>query len=277
MYRYSNRTLYRELILLLVAAFFLIPVYFLIVLSLKSTRDVYTAPDSFPTNPVFGNYASAWKGAGTLSLSRALLNTVIITSGSVLGLILVSSLCAYTIARRTSRMSTALYLLCLIGIVIPFQLGLVPLYVAMHRLSLMPSYFGMILLNIGLWLPLAIFLYTGFIRAIPRDYEEAAQVDGAGLFRMYRRIVFPLLRPVTGTVAILTGVFTWNEFFVPLIFLSGSKYQTVPVALYLFVGENTSQWNIIFAGVVIALLPALLFYLFAQRQLIRGFTSGIRG
>ena len=135
----------------------------------------------------------------------------------------------------------------------------------------------MIVLNIGLLMPLSVFLYTGFIRALPRDYEEVARVDGAGLFRTYTRVVLPLLKPITGTVAVLTGVIVWNDFFVSLIFLSGSRYQTLPVALYSFQGDVVSRWNLLFAGVAITIAPVLAFYLFAQRRLIQGFTAGVKG
>ena len=126
-------------------------------------------------------------------------------------------------------------------------------------------------------MPLTVFLYTGFIRALPRDYEEAARVDGAGILLTFRRVVIPLLRPVTATVAVLTGIIVWNEFFIALIFLSGSHAQTVPVALYSFVGGYVARWNLIFAGLAITIAPILAFYLFAQRHLIRGFTAGVKG
>ena len=126
-------------------------------------------------------------------------------------------------------------------------------------------------------MPLTVFLYTGFIRALPRDYEEAAQVDGAGLFRTYTRVVFPLLRPITATVAVLVGVSVWNEFFTALIFLAGSRAETLPVALSSYVGEFSAQWNLVCAGVAISIAPILAFFLFAQRQLIRGFTGGVKG
>ena len=96
-------------------------------------------------------------------------------------------------------------------------------------------------MNIGLLMPLTVFLYTGFIRALPRDYEESARVDGAGILRIYAKIVFPLLRPITATVAVLVGITIWNEFFVAQIFLSGSSHETVPVALYAFAGEDVGQ------------------------------------
>lgn len=277
LFRYTQKTFARELALLAAAVVFFVPVYILATLSLKSLSEVFTEPLTPPTSPDFHNYSEAWKGTANLTLGRALLNSLVISVGSVLLLISIGSVTAYTIARHQSRLSTSLYLLFVAGIIVPFQLGVIPIYVVMRNLDLTGTYAGMILLNGGLLMPLTVFLYTGFIRTLPREYEEAAQVDGAGLVRTYVRVVLPLIRPITGTVAVLTGLITWNEFFLPLIFLSGSDSQPLTVAIYSFVGEHGSQWNFIFAAVVISIAPILLFYVFAQKQLIKGFSSGIRG
>jgi raffinose/stachyose/melibiose transport system permease protein len=112
---------------------------------------------------------------------------------------------------------------------------------------------------------------------LPPDYEEAARIDGAGILRTYATVVFPLLLPITATVAVLIGITVWNEFFTALIFLSGSRVETVPVALYSFVGDYGTRWNLVFAGIAITVAPILAFYLFAQHQLIRGFSGGVKG
>jgi raffinose/stachyose/melibiose transport system permease protein len=135
----------------------------------------------------------------------------------------------------------------------------------------------MILLYTGLLMPFSVFLYTGFIRALPRDYEEAASVDGAGHARIFGQVVFPLLRPITATVAILTGLIVWNDFFTQLVFVGGSANETLPVAVYSAVGAYATQWSVVFAAVVIAVIPVLIAYFFSQRHLIRGFTGGTKG
>ncbi len=277
MRRYSWRTFSRELILLALAVAFCVPFYILFVLSVKPSLELFTSPLRFPTNPAFDNYNAAWNQSTRVSMGQALVNSLIITVGTVVCLIIIGSLCAYTIARRRSVLSTSLYFLFVLGIVIPFQLGIVPLYVMFRNLGLIGSYIGMILLWVGIATPVSVFLYTGFIRALPPDYEEAARVDGASTMRIFMRVVFPLLRPVTATVAILTGLFVWNDFFVSLIFLGGSTRQTLPVSIYSFVGEYATQWNFVFAAIVIALVPVMLFFVIAQRQLIEGFSGGIRG
>lgn len=275
--RYKRSTLLRELALILVAVVFCLPFYMLIAIALETTSQTYKTPLSFPWPPRFGNFPDAWSTGGDGGLGRALESSAIITLSSVVALIVLGSLCAYTIARRKGHLSDLVYILFVLGYILPFQLAIIPLFVAMRHLGLIGNYAGMIVLNTGLLMPLTVFLYTGFIRALPRDYEEAARVDGAGILRTYARVVFPLLRPITGTVAVLIGISVWNEFFTALIFLAGSHYQTLPVAVYTFANGEVARWNLIFAGVAIAIAPILVFYLFAQRQLIRGFSGGVKG
>jgi raffinose/stachyose/melibiose transport system permease protein len=275
--RYKRRTMLRELALILVAIVFCLPFYLLIAVALETTSQTYKTPLSFPWPPHFGNFANAWSTGGEHGLGRALESSAIITLSSVVALIALGSLGAYTIARRKGHLSDLAYILFVLGYILPFQLAIIPLFVAMRHLGLIGNYAGMIVLNTGLLMPLTVFLYTGFIRALPRDYEEAARVDGARILRTYAKVVFPLLRPITGTVAVLIGISVWNEFFTALIFLAGSRYQTLPVAVYTFANGEVAQWNLIFAGVVIAIAPILVFYLFAQRQLIRGFSGGVKG
>ena len=267
----------REATLFIVAAAFSLPFYVLIAIALETTSQVYKAPLSFPWPPHVSNFSVAWKTGGQSGLGQSLERSLTITVSSVVALIVLGSLCAYTLARRKGRLSDVVYLLFVLGIILPVPLAIIPLFVVMRHLGLVGSVAGMILLNVGLLMPLTVFLYTGFVRALPRDYEEAARVDGAGILLTYTRVVFPLLRPITGTVALLVGIIVWNEFFVALVFLAGSRAQTLPVALYSFAGAYVVRWNLVFAGVAIAIAPALAFYLFAQRRLIHGFTGGVKG
>jgi raffinose/stachyose/melibiose transport system permease protein len=277
--RYTWKTFSWELAMLIGAVAFCLPLFVLLSVALKRPEDLFTSPLSFPTDPHFANFSTAWqattgRGGG---LGAALRSSVIITVCAVAALVLFGSLCAYVLARRPGRLSTALYLLFVLGIIVPFQLSILPVFTFFRRLGLIGTYLGMVVLWVGILMPLTVFLYTGFVRTLPRDYEEAARMDGARTMRIYLRVVLPLLRPVTGTVAILTGLFIWNDFFASLIFLGGSGRETLPVAIYSFVGEYLTQWNLVFATVLIALLPLLIFFIVAQKQLIRGFSGGIRG
>jgi raffinose/stachyose/melibiose transport system permease protein len=275
--RYSRRSLARELVLVAVAILYCLPVYLVGAVSLETTAQSYRTPMSFPVPPHFGNFSTAWGTSGQAGLGRSLESSLIITLSSVAGLIVFGSLGAYALARHRGKLSDGLYVAFVIGIILPFQLAIIPLFAAFSRLGLTGTYLGMIILNIGLLMPLSVFLYTGFIRALPRDYEEAAWVDGAGLLRTYARVVFPLLLPVTATVAVVVGVIVWNEFFLALLFLNGSHAETIPIALYDYVNNYGARYNLMFAGIAIAVAPVLLFYLFAQRHMIRGFTGGVKG
>ncbi|WP_328462702.1 carbohydrate ABC transporter permease [Streptomyces sp. NBC_00448] len=263
-----------ELVMIATAVVFLFPVYALLTLALKSPSQIADSPLSPPTSPTFHNFDNAWSSA---SLGSALVNSAIITAVSLLLLIVIGSTGAYYLARCASGLGYGLYVLFLLGIILPFQLGMIPLYKLVDDLGWLGTYQGMILFYTGIQMPFTVFLYTGFIRALPRDYAQAALIDGCDHRQAFTRIVFPLLRPITGTVIILNAVFIWNDFFTPLLYLGGSGKETVPVAIFSFVGQYVSDYGLVFAGLVLAALPILVIFLFLQRYVIKGFAGGLKG
>lgn len=276
-FRYTPRTFLRECSMVLIGLLWLLPFFLLVNISLKPGGfEVYGSPFQLPSSPTLSNYSTAWQGSAEGSLGQGFVSSAIITSISVLLLIAIGSLTAYTIARRGGRASRLLTLLFTFGLILPVQLGTIPLYAELRKLGLVGTYAGMIIIYLGLLMPLTIFLYMGFLRSLPLDYEEAARVDGASPLRVFFRVVFPLLRPATGTVAILCGLIIWNDFFTPLIFLGGSSHATLPVVIYGLVAGLGTEWNVIFAAVAISVAPLIIFFIFAQRQLIRGYSGGIK-
>lgn len=274
MNRYRPRTLLLELLMVAVAVAFLFPVYALVTLSLKDPAQIAASPLAPPAPPTTENYSGAWSSA---SLGSALLSSTLITVTSLVLLIVIGSCAAYWLARTATRLSYGLYILFLLGIVLPFQLGMIPLYSVFSDLDLIGSYQAIILFYTGIQLPFTVFLYTGFIRALPAEYTAAALVDGASHLQAYTRIVFPLLRPITGTVLILNAVFVWNDFFTPLLYLAGSEHETVPVRIFAFVGQYVSDYGLVFAGLVLGAVPILAVFLVLQRYVIKGFASGLKG
>ncbi|MEV4674748.1 MULTISPECIES: carbohydrate ABC transporter permease [Actinomadura] len=272
--RYGLRTFGLELVMIAVAVAFLFPVYALVTLSLKDQRAVAESPLALPSDPALDNYSAAWTRA---ELGPALFNSTVITVVSLLALIAIGSFAAYFLSRQASRLGYGLYVLFLLGIVLPFQLGMIPLFKLVDGAGLLGSYPAMIIFYTGIQLPFTIFLYTGFIRALPADYAHAALIDGAGHVKAFTRVVFPLLRPITGTVLILNAVFIWNDFFTPLLYLGGSTRETVPVKIFSFVGQYVSDNGLVFAGLVLASLPILAVFLVLQRYVIKGFASGLKG
>ncbi|GAA1797321.1 carbohydrate ABC transporter permease [Actinomadura chokoriensis] len=272
--RYGLRTFGLEMVMIAAAVAFLFPVYALVTLSLKDQRQVAESPLAPPSSPALDNYSAAWTRA---ELGPALFNSTVITVASLLVLIAVGSFAAYFLSRTASRLGYGLYVLFLLGIVLPFQLGMIPLFKLVDGAGLLGTHAGMIVFYSGIQLPFTIFLYTGFIRALPGDYANAALIDGAGHVRAFTRVVFPLLRPITGTVLILNAVFIWNDFFTPLLYLGGSTRETVPVKVFSFVGQYVSDNGLVFAGLVLASLPILAVFLVLQRYVIKGFASGLKG
>jgi raffinose/stachyose/melibiose transport system permease protein len=272
--RYGRKTFALELGMIFVALLFLFPVYVLVTLSFKSTPEISGGGLGLPSGLETSNYSQAWNVA---HLGAALLNSTIITGLGLVVLVAVGSTASYYLARKQSRLSYGMYIVFLLGIILPFQLALVPLYRMVKDAGLLGTYSSMVIFYTGLQAPFTIFLYTGFLRALPREYGEAALVDGATHWQSFRRVTFPLLRPITGTVIILNAVFIWNDFLTPLIYLGGSPNETIPVVVYQFVGQYVSNWGYIFAAVVLATLPMLLLFLLLQRFVIKGFSTGLKG
>ncbi|WP_405539565.1 carbohydrate ABC transporter permease [Streptomyces sp. NBC_00075] len=273
MTRYTWRTGILEGFLLLAGVAFLIPLYALLNIALKPAN----ADSGLLTpalHPHFSNFSDAWS---TAALGPALGNSLLITVASLALLVPISALASYPLARITRAWSKITFYAVAAGLVLPMQLALLPLYTSIRDLGLLGTPWSLILYYAGLTFPFSVFLYTGFLRALPAEYEEAAVMDGCSPLRTFVSVVFPLLRPVTGTVVILNAIAIWNDFFAPLLFLSGTDSQTAPVALYGFVGQYVSQWPMIFAGLVISVIPVLIAYLFLQKFIIQGFSGGLKG
>ena len=178
-----------------------------------------------------------------------------------------------TRAVTASAMTTLLFGAAFFGAML-----LLPLYFQLRDVQLLGTIWSLVIAYGGAQLPFAIFLITTFLRSgVPLEYEEAAQIDGAGPIRAFWHVVVPLLRPVLGTCAILVGVTVWNDFFTPLFFLSGSGQVTIPMAIYQYVGQYVNNWPLIFASLIISMLPILAVYLLLQRYVIQGFAGGLKG
>ena len=202
---------------------------------------------------------------------------MLVTAVSVVIVLAISSFAAYPLARATARWSRGIFLLIMLGLILPFQLAALPLYQTMRDLGLLGTPWALILFYSGLQVPFTTFLYVGFLRALPRDFEEAALIDGCSPTQGFRYVVFPMLKPITVTALVLNAVAVWNDFFTPLLYLSGSAQQTMPVAIAGFVGQYVTDWNLVFAALAISIVPILAVYFALQRSIINGFAGGLKG
>ncbi|MEV0748210.1 MULTISPECIES: carbohydrate ABC transporter permease [Streptomyces] len=273
MNRYTGRTFALELVLIAVAAIFMVPILVLISVALRD-------PNSTPgflgfTWPLhFENISTAWTAS---AMGPSLVNSIVITTVSVALIIVVASAASYTITRRTQRWSRGVFYLFLTGFLFPGQLAMLPLYLTFSKAGLVGNPVTVILIYVAGHMPFTVFLYCAFLRDLPRDYEEAATIDGAGSLRMFWTVVFPLARPVTGTVAILTALGVWNDFLNPLLYLTGGNTRTAPLSVYTFVGEYSANWPLVFSALITSVIPILVAYFLMQRFIMRGFASGLKG
>ncbi|HYP73426.1 MAG TPA: carbohydrate ABC transporter permease, partial [Microbacterium sp.] len=206
MFRYTKLTALREVLIWLLAIVFLAPFYFLVTTALKTDQEAITSSTMAPpTSLDFSNFVEVLTAQGNSNVVMGLVNSVIITAGAIFCLVVLGALTGYVISRSTARWSRGVFYLFLIAIVLPTQLGTVPLYIGARTIGLTGSLWGMVILYTGMLLPLSIFLYAGFFRGLGTEYEEAAAIDGASRTQIFFRVVFPLMAPATGTVAILAG------------------------------------------------------------------------
>ncbi|WP_243075512.1 carbohydrate ABC transporter permease [Microbacterium sp. SS28] len=250
----------------------LIPLYLAVVVALKTPDQLTTGTGFEWPNPVnWGNFAEAWERT---NFPQALANTAIITVGAVVFTLLTSSVVAYALARNIHRpFFKGVFFYLLAALFIPFPIIMLPLVKQTALLGL-DNQAGLIILYTVYGLSLNIFIYTAYIRSIPIELEEAARIDGASTWRVFRSVIFPLLMPMNATVGILTCVWAWNDFIMPLVVLTDPSARTLPLAQYVFQGQFNTDYTVAFASYLMAMAPLLIVYIFSQRWVISGVTRG---
>lgn len=233
------------------------------------------------TNPLhlFTEFSlESYRAAFTkMHFTQALTNSAILTGVSVIVIVIFTAMASYPIARINSRFSKFLYIFFLAGLVVPSQMVIIPIVQTIQGLHIPSSKYTPIIMFITCSIPFASFLYTGFIKSsIPIEVEESALIDGAGLFRRFWQIVFPLLLPVTVSVIITQGVWIWNDYFFNMIFISKAAHSPLPLAMLGFMGDQTNPtaWNVLFAACFLCALPLLVIFAFLQKFFIGGLTVG---
>lgn len=260
-----------ELILFLfLSLIIMVPLLIMVLGSFKNPTEVTAFDLSLPQEWLFENYAIVFEEA---KLGTAFFNGIYITVLSTAITIAVSSLAAFILARRKTPLSRFLYYFFFIGTIIPMQM--IPTIRLFDALGIYGSYTNAILLYVAINISFSCFLYTGFIKGIPRALDEAAFIDGASILQVFFRVVFPLLKPISMTVLILDFMNIWNDINIPLYFLSSPSKWTMPLSVYQFFGQfSKSNWNYVFADLTLTILPVFLVFLIAQKHIINGLTEG---
>lgn len=250
---------------------FFIPFFYLLVNTFKPAKDATLSPLSIPIkNFTLDLYRQA---LDTINFWGSLRNSLVITAVSVVIIVVIGSMAAYAIVRRKNKLTRILFIYFLLGFMVPAQTTLIPLFNLMSSLHLQNSVLGMIVLYSS-WCNFALFMYQGFLGGIPIDLEEAALIDGASLWMLYWKIVFPLLKPVTTTIVIFDVMWIWNDFMMPYLFISSSDNFTLIMEVYKGVGQFANNWTVMLCTMVIVLIPIVIFYILMQKHIIGGITSG---
>ncbi|WP_150135321.1 carbohydrate ABC transporter permease [Streptomyces hyaluromycini] len=250
---------------------FVLPFLFTVVTSLRTAADVARAPLGIPHSFTLKNFSDAFT---QIHYGPSTLNTLLITGLSCVCITVLGSLAGYPLARITAGWSTTVYRLFILGTSIPVFVVVAPLYLLMRDMNLLDTYAGVVFIYTAINLPLAVFFYTSFIRAIPVDLEEAAALDGCGAFRTFFVVVLPLLRPVTSTLLTFVALQIWNDLLVPLVFLQDPGKRTVMVNAYSFIDPHTVQPTTLFPAALLGVLPLLVIFVFFQRQVVAGMSAG---
>ncbi|RAP76960.1 carbohydrate ABC transporter permease [Paenibacillus montanisoli] len=260
-----------EIVLILISLLFLYPVFYLFMASLKRPEDFYN-PLKLPSYLYVRHYAKAFS---QIDVFQGFLNTLAVCIGSLFCIVIVASMAGYAIARQQNRGFQLLFYFLLSGMIIPVQTNMFPLFRLGVDLHLIDTRTFLILLYTAGTIPFATFLYTGFMKSVPREVEESASIDGCGKFRLFWWIVFPLLLPATGTV-VITNIFGfWNDLITPLLYLKDPAKMTLMPQIVQFKANNQSiDYGPIFAMCSISTLPLLLLFVFTQKYMLRGLIVG---
>ena len=267
----------KAVLLIIMALFFLSPIYIIFVNSFKDRQELYENALAWPKNFSFQYYAEAIE---KMDFLNALFNSLYVTIISVIIIVILSSMTAWMLVRTNNKLSTFIFMTFIATMLIPFQTLMMPLMQFMSTITEnlnIPMYNtreGLIFMNIGFHSSLSVFLYHGFIKSIPITLEEAATIDGASKFGVFWRIIFPMLKPITATVMILNVISIWNDFLLPSLTLIDKDLRTIPLSTFYFFGEFSIQWNLAMAGLTLTIIPVVIFYALAQRHIIKGIGEG---
>ncbi|HCT91073.1 MAG TPA: sugar permease [Lachnospiraceae bacterium] len=275
MERAKKKVKARDVVLFALTAFlgllFIYPVFFALISAFKSNGDILKNPVALPTSLYVQNFKDLFAQS---EFAGAIVNTVFMTVVSEAFIILIVPLAAYGIERRKSRVTSFIYTFFLAGMMIPFHLYMFPLFREMKLFHIFGNMAGPIVCAVSGAVSFGCLLYCSFLKGIPIEIEEAAMIDGCTPFQTFWKVTFPLLGPCTGSMIILNGLSIWNDYLMPYLVLPSGKPKTITVEIAAFVGQYSARWDIVFAGTIISIVPALVIFCAFQKYFVKGVTAG---
>lgn len=253
------------------AALSFFPIYMVLINSFKTQGQMFESFLSLPTSLSFENYVNAFN---EINLLNSAINSVIVSAIGIAGIVVCAALAGYKLSRTGGRVSGVILFLFIASMLVPFHSIMIPLTRMAKTLSVQGTTYGLALIYIGLGVNMAVFLYHGFVKSIPRELEEAAAIDGSGEFQTFFRIIFPLLLPITVTIAILNFLWIWNDFLLPLLMLTNADRYTLILSTNMLFGEYNKEWSLILAALVLTAIPVIIIYGFFQKFIMHGIAEG---
>ncbi|MDQ0136072.1 raffinose/stachyose/melibiose transport system permease protein [Neorhizobium galegae] len=260
-----------QIILILNTVVMLAPIVIMLFAAFKTNAQIFQSPFSIPDFSNFANIIRIWSQTNFL---RYLLNSVIVTGASIVVILTLGTMAAYAVGRYKFRGSSFVLMFFLAGLTLPLKLAIIPLFILMRDLGILNTQLSLIVIYVAMGLPTTVFIMTGFIATLPNELEDAARMDGASEPRIMWSIMLPLVRPAMVIAGIQNVVPIWNDFFFPLIFIQKDNLKTLPQGLTTFMGEYTTDWGVLFAGLLLSSAPVIIVYIILSRQFINGMTAG---
>ena len=258
------------LFLLLYFAAIAYPLFWMVINSFKTTAAIFNDSWGLPKEWLFSNYTTAWEQG----VSSYFMNSLIITGGTCLLTVLVSSLCAYGLTRFQIKGGKFLLLFVSAGLMFSPQSSLIPLYELVQKLGIFDTYWALILTFTAYRIPLTVLLIRSFFLSIPKELEESAYLDGANSFKVFTKIFLPMSRPILFTGVILTAYYAWNEFLFSILFIQTEDVKPITSGLLVFKGALSTNWGVLMAGLVISAIPLIIIFLMMQKYFVRGLAEG---
>ena len=258
--------------LVIIALIQVFPLFWLFTFSLKDNSEIFGGNIAgLPQHWRFENYATAFFQANVL---QYFLNSVLVTVATILITVILGATTAYAVERMRWKGRKALMNGILLGMMVPIHAVLLPLFIVLSRTKMLNTYWALIVPYVAFGIPLAVYLFSSFMQSIPTEMEEAAAIDGCGIYRIFFRIILPLIRPAVATVSIFTFISSWNELMFAVTFISKQEYKTLTVGIMSMVGAYTTKWGEIGAGLMIATIPTILIYLLLSEQVQKSLVVG---
>ena len=250
---------------------FLVPFALVLLNIFKPNKEIILSPLALPKEINLQGYVKAFS---SMNYVQTFTNSLIITVLSIVFIILFAVMCAYFFARNNWKINKIIFSIMVTSMIIPFQTIMIPVVRNFSAVNAVDNIFMVVVFYVGAHISMAVFMFQGFIKGIPVELDEAATIDGCGQFQILFKIVFPLLKPIISTVAVLDILAIWNDFLLPYILLQSNRLKTLPLMTYSFFGQYSVDYSLVCSGLIMSILPVIIIYIFLQKQIIEGVVAG---